>query len=41
MDVLTFVGLLFVCGALGGIAKVLSDISQTLKQINERLSGEK
>lgn len=37
MDVLTFVGLLFVCGALGGIAKVLSDISQALNRMEERM----
>jgi hypothetical protein len=41
VDIFNFVGLLIITGSLGGIAKVLSDISQTLKRIEERLSEEK
>jgi len=37
MDILTFVGLILVCAALGGIAKILKDISETLKQIEGKM----
>ena len=40
MDILSFVGLLIVAGSLGGITKILSDVSQTLKRIEERMAKE-
>jgi hypothetical protein len=38
VDVLVFVGLIIVAGSLGGITKILSDVSSTLKRIEERMA---
>jgi hypothetical protein len=41
MNALTLVGFVLVSGALGGVATVLHDISNTLKRIEGRMSKEK
>ena len=37
MDFLTFTGLILVCTAIGGVVKILKDISTTLKQIESKM----
>jgi len=41
MDLFMVIGLLVVSAAVGGVAKVLTDISETLKRIEGRMSAEK
>ena len=41
MDLFMVMGLMFVSAAVGGVAKVLSDIHETLKRLEEHLTAEK